>query len=774
MEAKDFSQEWNLETFLHTLRGWLLVLVLTCLFGLPSTVSFAQKYHKQSLNIGIQGVNAQASTSWVAAAGVMSPTRERYIIVPGKRQRQQGLSVFSRLLRAQSFDYNVSSVGRKNVIRIDDPRSPEGLRQLEKIASKENVTVIIDMDIGAALGGAVWGPQTEWAGEVAATLANEHLKKYSDSHTVLVAHSAGTQAMVSAQKWEKIAKRQLFKKSIAASPMDWEGLSPNTSIVLADGDLLAVPEGKLNPLSVAKSNLGRRAENLAGKGYKVYRVKSDAGHNWLPSSFQLGLKVAQSFERHSATWNFYDPDQNVLVYLPHSNKPVEIQGTSLAKVINTVDEAFRSPSTPSHGARIDFQKQKMNEVVKTLRQNEPTPGLGGISLNATARIPLDPRQVSRAGYDSQQNRLYIHMQGEKRVFLPRMNAEVLRLAYESAYRHGKKPELSIGTSHFTTPKGKEVITLHPPGKQPVYYLGKAQGNLLGLVMYRADEALAKLAFGSTSAVRPVAEQVPGFRSLPELYPEKYTEHPASERYAGSDVRVFINPTVVEFALSPQGDALTFSRIAFAARFGKSGAAEAEFAAFFASYFHEISNTEQGAPLKALIPFARAVAVFRWLKENEIHVDLTGLSKVQISKVYTPQYVSAIRFPSLDEIAPRLPTMFFGPFGPVRIIRADGRETVISYKNGLPVKVKRYDGEVLEVFRDDLGMPIALRMNEKDEAAFYADSKLGPVFAENVRLHGKGGNLSLEVRRDTLLYPDNQPEATVSLIVVRFALPKGDP
>jgi hypothetical protein len=432
-----------------------------------------------------------------------------------------------------------------------------------------------------------------------------------------------------------------------------------------------------------------------------------------------------------------------------------------------MNEAMRASSTLVQATTLDIEK--LNDVANKLRQNEPTPGLGGISLNAIARIPLDPQQVSRAGYDSHQNRLYFLMDGGKKVFLPQMHAEVVRIAYESAYRLGKKPELSFGTSHFITPEGQQVVNLHPAGSQPVYYLGNSEKTLIGLAMYNADKALDKLAFGSTSSVRPIANQVPGFRSLPELYPEKYTEHPAQKLYAGSDVRIYIHPTLVELALVPERDALEFDRIVFAARFGTSGAAEAQFAAFFASHFHEIANTEQGAPLKALIPFARAVAVFRWLKENKINVELSDLSKVGISMAYTPQYVPAIRLPSLEEIAPCLPTTFFGPFGPVRIIRADGRETVITYENGLPIKVKRFDGEVLEVYRDDHGSPLALRMSGKDEAAFYVDPKLGPVFAENVQICGKGRNISIQLNKQTVVYPDNQPEATVSIIVMRFAL-----
>ena len=739
----------------RALSRWLCVFLFALLAAIPAGGSAAQKYQKHNLNITIPGINDHASNTWVGAAGVMSPTRERYVIVPGKRQRQQGL--FGRLLYGQSFDYRVASVPRENVIRIDDPRSPEGVRQLARIAGKENVTVIVDMDIGRVVGSGAWGSQTDWAGEVAATLAAKHLDKYPDSRTVLVGHSAGTQAMVTAHKLEKIAKRVLFKKSIAASPMNPLALSKKTLMVISDSDLAAVPEGKLSPSSIVTATKGRRAENLAKKGYQVLRVVTETRNFWIP----------KPLEAHRATADFYYPDQKVLVYSPDSAKPVEMPSTSLTNVINEVYKAARSPTIVGQRAKLD--PLKLKDVAKTLRRNEPSPGLGGISLNATATIPLDPRNLRGAGYNTGQNRLYLRLRGGETVLFPRMDPEVLRLAYESAYRAGKKPELSIGTSEFITPQGQRTVTLHPPGKQPVYYLppGKTADTLLGLVMYRADEALSKIAFGSTSDVGPLAEQVPGFRSLPELFPEKYTEHPASDRYVGTDTRVFIHPVRVEFSLADGSGAFESGEIAFAARFGRTGPAEVQFAAFFASRFAEIVNTELGAPIGALIPFARAAAVFRWLKENGIAFDAGALSRTPISKVFTPRYVSSIIFPRLEEIAPRLPTMFFGPFGPVRVIRADGRETVISYKYGLPLTVKRYDGAVLEISRDGLGTPLALQLNGKHQAAFYVDTELGPVFAENVRLHRDGRGLAIELRPDTVRYPDNQPEATVSLIIGRF-------
>jgi hypothetical protein len=257
--------------------------------------------------------------------------------------------------------------------------------------------------------------------------------------------------------------------------------------------------------------------------------------------------------------------------------------------------------------------------------------------------------------------------------------------------------------------------------------------------------------------------------MPELYPQKYTELPASESYLASEARVFIHPSLVELVRKSGADELGYGDMRFAVEFSKMGPAEAVFAAFLESHFHEVANTEQGAAFKQLVAYARVLAIFRWLKENHIDFADEGLSKMSVPAIYTPRDAVPFVLPSRNEIAPSAPTMLFGPAGLLKIVNQEQRQTTVTYKNGRPVEVRRHDGGLLEIFRDDLGRPVAIRVNGTDGAAFLNDPKLGLVLAANLKLQGSQGNLSVQINENTVLLPEKRPEETVSRMVTRFAL-----
>jgi hypothetical protein len=346
---------------------------------------------------------------------------------------------------------------------------------------------------------------------------------------------------------------------------------------------------------------------------------------------------------------------------------------------------------------------------------------------------------------------------------------MLHEGFEFGYRRDKKPELSISNIFFDLPDGRRVVNLTPSGRQPVYYFGDTEDTLLGMVMYLADQALGKLTFGSTAAVKPVADQVPGFRSMPELYPQKYTELPASENSLGSESRVFIHPSLVELVRNSGADELVYGDTRFAVEFGKMGPAEVVFAAFLESHFHEVANTEQGAAFRQLVAYARILAIFRWLKETRIDFVDGGLSKMSVPAIYTPRDAVPFVLPSPGEIAPGAPAMLFGPAGLLNVVNPEQKQTTVAYKNGRPIEVRRHDGDLLEIFRDDLGRPVAIRVNGTDGAAFLNDPTHGLVLAANLKLQGSGRSLSVHINENTVLLPEKRPEETVARMVARFAL-----
>jgi len=91
-------------------------------------------------------------------------------------------------------------------------------------------------------------------------------------------------------------------------------------------------------------------------------------------------------------------------------------------------------------------------------------------------------------------------------------------------------------------------------------------------MFQADDALGALAFCSTRIIQPVADQVPGFHSLPELYPDRYAAYLKTRNYPGANT-VFLHSALVELDWTPHGDALRFGKTLFNLRFDNATPAE---------------------------------------------------------------------------------------------------------------------------------------------------------------------------------------------------------
>jgi hypothetical protein len=314
-----------------------------------------------------------------------------------------------------------------------------------------------------------------------------------------------------------------------------------------------------------------------------------------------------------------------------------------------------------------------------------------------------------------------------------------------------------------------VGSRHPEGKHSVYHFGGTRGTLLGLTLYEADVALGQLTFASTEELQAVTAKVPGFRSLVELFPEKYADHTKASRFSGpdSDLRVFLTPASVELSLSSDNASLTFRDTSFAVHFGQTGPAEVAFANSFQFHFHEIAQTDVGAPLARLVPYARAIAIFRWLRENNIPIIFGDLDGINLPKVHTPLFTPLRKQVRLQDIYPRHPTVFFDTFGPTRITLSDGRETAVHYEKGRVAGVLRYDGAKLTVYRDALGRPIAMRMGDY-AIAFVEHNDAGLLCAKRVDLALGAGGASVLFRQDSEFYPISNPENVVASIVLRFA------
>jgi hypothetical protein len=748
--------------------------LLIALFSVQIPRVAAAKPAKSHLTVVIPGIHDGMSVEWARNAIAISGPQEQYAIIFDNGTKIANKRI-GKYLKAAEEVYDKEHAIRVNVKEKDPASVARYEEKLAEIAKKKNVTVTVDMDILYELQGGVgtrlrddpWGPQTEWAGKLAARLADEHLKEFPKAKTTLIGHSAGCEAMLQANAVEASTNRVLFNQPpIALSSRNPLAHPKNTLMVQADGDFLNSPGG--NP--VIGVGTTPTSEELQAKGYNVIRIATPGaqGRSWpdfsdmsIDALSRQGAAVVVALPAHTAVTKMEAEGQKIIVYPAGQQGGREMPPTTLGNTIKTVIGTVDT-SDPK-GASVNLEK--IDEQVKKLRDLGPTSGLGGISLNAIANTPFEPTDISDVSYSGADQRLFVNLADGRRVPLPKMDPVTLKLAYQVVIRDGKKPELSIGS----VPEG---MTERPssPGNYTVYYLGNTEGTTLGLAMFEADEALGKLAFSGTRDVKPVADHVPGFHSLPEMYPERYVGHPTQGRYPGAGT-IFLTSARVDLNWTKDESELEFGNTGFSVSFDKATPAEQAYGAFFIAHLDEISATPMGQPFRNLTPYAQASAVFRWIKENDIPFSGDELESVSLASAFTPHETptgSALIL-GRDEIAPRAPTVKYGPYGPEAIYRTDGRKTIIKYDKELPVRVERYDGKVLRVKRDGIGNPVGLHLGADYDAGFYSDVKMGQVFAENIKLQDDKAKVSIQLTDQTVVYPASAPEGMVRAILTGFSL-----
>lgn len=424
----------------------------------PSSTK-AQEYERHAFNVVIPGINDAPGRDWVRNIATLSPTGKRFIIRSPRRENWP----IGRLVGWGNFLDGDDEIDAE-VIEIDDPLSAKGRHLIDSIAALENATVFIDMDIGIEIDvdvltpedRSVWEAQTEWAGDVAAMLANERRKKFPDSPTELWGHSAGTQAMVRALNWEPMSEHpELFTRSVAMSPMDPDGLPKKTEIVISDRDLPSVARGELTariildeimnsgiPWSERADNLAR---TLARRGHRVVRVVTEErglsvrGHA-MPISVPLNRLMAH---RRTADINY--PDQRMVVYEPDGSPPVEIRG-SLANVLN---------HSPAASARA-----------------RPIKSPGGVALRSTLVAPDELDAVVRIS--SEGHTLFLETDAGRYV-VENVDARDFAALWRSVVLWGAAPVLTIGTQ----PSGMT-------GHARVSYYGGIYENQVGRDLLQAD------------------------------------------------------------------------------------------------------------------------------------------------------------------------------------------------------------------------------------------------------------------------------------------------
>ena len=251
---------------------------------------------------------------------------------------------------------------------------------------------------------------------------------------------------------------------------------------------------------------------------------------------------------------------------------------------------------------------------------------GGVSLNKTAQLMLEIDDITGATYDPATGQIILF--GQEDVALPEMDLDDLAVAVYSVYG-GQDPGVSID----------------PPlvnGQFSVRYEGETRQTEFGWIMFESDRVMKTLALGRDNITgQPVTSNVPGYKSMLQRELESGTCVPGE-----SSTRFWFQPKEVRLVRSEDGTSMVFDEVSMEvlteSKFQDNvvGDPEAEaFAAHFTQHYDEFA--EEWPILKDLKRLGKVVAVIKWIKDNNIPIDLSFIENYDIEYFSTPDNTPAI-------------------------------------------------------------------------------------------------------------------------------------
>ena len=398
--------------------------------------------------------------------------------------------------------------------------------------------------------------------------------------------------------------------------------------------------------------------------------------------------------------------------------------------------------------------------VMKLEQNHKPSKVGGISLVAPARLPIDPSRVRRARYDAASRRIVLHGPDGATWRLPEVDPELARIAYDCLYEAERAPELSIGANP------DDRLDPGPALRSRVYYVGAIENTLLGLIMLRADQLLGDLAFGGSEVIERLGLRGTNLHTMAELCPDFYADGPS--RGGGGADRVYLLPDVVRVAAAASGD-LEFVEMTFDVRFSPAGAAEQEFAAALEANWPAVLASPGAAAFRDLVQAVRATSLMVWLRDHGIPFD-ASIRGIEPRRVFTPRDVPSRRAPKLKDLRPMLPLTVYDANGISRVYDARGRVSTVHYEERRVCRVERRDGTRLDVHYDSLLRPAAISTSASSlGAVFRPDPATGRTeFVDLVTLRLRDGRYAgfTTTARTRVLY-DVAPQDALSTIIAAF-------
>lgn len=248
--------------------------------------------------------------------------------------------------------------------------------------------------------------------------------------------------------------------------------------------------------------------------------------------------------------------------------------------------------------------------------------VAGVELNKTAEVLGNLADLRAAVYDPRSKRLILLGKGSATLppFRPDDFAVVLRAVMNGS------------------PIGVSIEDPVVEGMMTVRYIGGIEDTHVGAVLFEADRLLKCLAQGRDNLTGQVlTAKVPGHQSELDLLARL-----GGARIPGVWHRYWFRPCQVIATLSPDGKTLEFQKVQIevATEYvppvgeGVSEPAAEAFARFFTQNFDQYA--QEFPVFRELESLAKMVAIARWLVEQGIPIEKTGLLDRPIPFVPTPR------------------------------------------------------------------------------------------------------------------------------------------
>ena len=272
--------------------------------------------------------------------------------------------------------------------------------------------------------------------------------------------------------------------------------------------------------------------------------------------------------------------------------------------------------------------------------------LGGVSLDKTAKLLGDLTEILGATYDSATGQLILI--GAHNYSLPPIDFDDLAVAVRSVYGLGRKPPQDPGVSIDWNPSNNEKVEkqhyyfFHP---MLVRYEGATEGTRFGQVMFEADRILKSLSIGKDNiTTKSMTPNIPGFASLPSRYSDSAISV-ESELFN----RLWFVPKEITLTKSSDGKSILFDQsemevLAESKRDNKQegNAAAQGFAQHFTAYFDDFAR--EYPVLAELKQLGKITGIVKWIKENNIPLDLSLFSSYIPKGAPTPTITPTFYFP----------------------------------------------------------------------------------------------------------------------------------